>query len=218
MIKTNPTKIEWTNRVWNPVTGCLHGCWYCYAKRMFHRFNRSFEPTFYPDRFYGGSKLKEGTKIFVCSVADLFADWTPEEWRGIVLCEIRKPEYDHLTFQLLTKNPENIRLRAKDNIWVGATITRQSEMQKAYDLVDNYQGPKFLSFEPILERIDIAPIKCINAIDWIIVGKLTGSRKVELDLDWINLLIYETDMAHIPLFIKNNINWHVKIQEFPIKK
>ena len=49
------------------------------------------------------------------------------------------------------------------------------------------------------------------------MGKLTGSRKVELDTDWINLLIEQTRPyeAGIPLFIKNNINWHTKIQEFP---
>lgn len=211
----NKTKIEWTDYTWNPITGCKHECFYCYAKKLFTRFGKSFEPTFYPERLEELKKLKKPAKIFVCSVADLFAEWTPGEWRYAVLDEIEKPKYNHLTFQLLTKNPENIRVRAKDNIWIGATITKQSEMQKAYDLVFDYEGKKFLSFEPILERIDIAPVKCINAIDWIIVGKLTGSRKVELDLDWINLLIEETREANIPIFLKNNINWHIKIQEFP---
>lgn len=34
----NETKIEWTNMSWNPVTGCKHGCPYCYAKRVAKRF------------------------------------------------------------------------------------------------------------------------------------------------------------------------------------
>lgn len=216
MIKTNPTKIEWTNRVWNPITGCLHNCWYCYAKKMFTRFHRSFEPTFYPDRFYGGSKLKKGTKIFVCSVADLFAEWTSKEWRYKVLDEIEKPEYNHLTFQLLTKNPENIKVRAKNNIWIGATITKQSELSLVDDLVNNYKGLKFISFEPILEKINIVVISSILQIDWIIVGKLTGSKKVKLDTSWINLLIGDCTLkAGIPIFLKNNLNWPEKIQEFP---
>ena len=25
------TKIDWCDASWNPVTGCLHGCEYCYA-------------------------------------------------------------------------------------------------------------------------------------------------------------------------------------------
>jgi len=34
------SKIEWTEKVWNPVTGCTKvsdGCKYCYADRMFPR-------------------------------------------------------------------------------------------------------------------------------------------------------------------------------------
>lgn len=27
------TKIEWCDSTWNPVTGCQHGCEYCYAKK-----------------------------------------------------------------------------------------------------------------------------------------------------------------------------------------
>lgn len=32
------TKIEWAETTWNPVTGCLHGCEYCYARRIADRF------------------------------------------------------------------------------------------------------------------------------------------------------------------------------------
>lgn len=32
------TKIEWAEATWNPVTGCLHGCEYCYARRIAERF------------------------------------------------------------------------------------------------------------------------------------------------------------------------------------
>lgn len=34
----NNTKIEWCDSTWNPVTGCLHGCEYCYAKKQANRF------------------------------------------------------------------------------------------------------------------------------------------------------------------------------------
>lgn len=36
------TKIEWADATWNPVTGCLHGCEYCYARRIAERFNGKF--------------------------------------------------------------------------------------------------------------------------------------------------------------------------------
>lgn len=32
------TKIDWCDSTWNPVTGCLHGCEYCYARNIAHRF------------------------------------------------------------------------------------------------------------------------------------------------------------------------------------
>lgn len=35
----NKTKIEWADATWNPVTGCLHGCEYCYARRIAERFS-----------------------------------------------------------------------------------------------------------------------------------------------------------------------------------
>lgn len=34
----NKTKIEWCDSTWNPVTGCLHGCEYCYARKQVNRF------------------------------------------------------------------------------------------------------------------------------------------------------------------------------------
>ncbi len=34
----NKTKIEWCDSTWNPVTGCLHGCEYCYAQKIANRF------------------------------------------------------------------------------------------------------------------------------------------------------------------------------------
>lgn len=38
------TKIDWCDSTWNPVTGCLHGCEYCYARRIASRFGLDFSP------------------------------------------------------------------------------------------------------------------------------------------------------------------------------
>jgi protein gp37 len=35
----NKTKINWCDSTWNPVTGCLHGCEYCYARGIAKRFS-----------------------------------------------------------------------------------------------------------------------------------------------------------------------------------
>ncbi len=213
----NKTKIEWTNYSWNPITGCLHNCWYCYAKKLFTRFGKGFEPMFYPTRLDELKKLKKPAKIFVCSVADLFAKWTPKCWRDSVLSEIYKPEYNHLTFQLLTKNPENIKLKAKENIWIGATITNQMETPLVWHLIKNYKGLKFLSFEPILSHITILDLFLRN-IDWVIIGKLTGSKKVKLDQRWIEAIMLNCRRNNIPSFLKDNLKFPETIKEYPINK
>lgn len=35
----NRSKIEWCDHTWNPITGCRHGCPYCYARTMSARFS-----------------------------------------------------------------------------------------------------------------------------------------------------------------------------------
>lgn len=39
----NKTKIEWCDYTWNPVTGCLHKCPYCYARKIANRFGGASE-------------------------------------------------------------------------------------------------------------------------------------------------------------------------------
>lgn len=52
----NKTKIEWCDSTWNPVTGCLHGCEYCYAKRIAERFGGHTDvlhASEYPEEYEG---------------------------------------------------------------------------------------------------------------------------------------------------------------------
>jgi protein gp37 len=47
------TKIEWADRTWNPITGCLHDCPYCYARRIVCRFGLDFAPRIGDVGFHG---------------------------------------------------------------------------------------------------------------------------------------------------------------------
>ena len=43
--------IDWAKFSWNPVTGCLHNCPYCYARDIAERFYpEKFAPTLHLDR------------------------------------------------------------------------------------------------------------------------------------------------------------------------
>jgi protein gp37 len=54
----NKTKIEWCDYTWNPVTGCLHGCEYCYARRIAERFGR-LDDTSIMMKYSKDAELKE---------------------------------------------------------------------------------------------------------------------------------------------------------------
>ena len=77
------TKIEWTERTWNPVTGCTkisEGCEHCYAETMSRRlyaignskYKNGFQSTVHPEDLYEPLRWKKPSTIFVCSMSDLF--------------------------------------------------------------------------------------------------------------------------------------------------
>lgn len=45
------TKIEWADATWNPVTGCRHGCEYCYARRIARRYGGATAYRSLPEHF-----------------------------------------------------------------------------------------------------------------------------------------------------------------------
>lgn len=221
----NRTAIEWTDFSWNPVVGCDHGCWYCYARKMCLRFPKifpnGFKPTFHPERLQEPWERKKPSKIFVCSISDLFASWTLTEWRNAVLDSIEGCPVDHI-FQLLTKNPERIPIgnwAMQKKIWIGTTITNDGGDCKNLEHIKKIQAAvKFASFEPLLGALPLnAPL--LYGLQWIIIGKLTGSRRVRLKPEWVWDIINRAQCWDIPVFIKNNIlKQHPefpKLQEFP---
>lgn len=52
----NKTKIDWADMSWNPVTGCLHECDYCYARRIAERFGMPYMPNLDDPGMEGAAK------------------------------------------------------------------------------------------------------------------------------------------------------------------
>lgn len=217
----NRTKIEWTQWTWNPITGCKHGCWYCYARKLAKRFKKifpnGFEPTFHPERLKEPWEVKKPSKVFVCSIADLFAPWTPEKWREQVVDSMLGCPVKH-SFQLLTKNPERIPdVLYPANWWIGTTVTNEGRMEwlNIVNILKVEAKVKFVSFEPLLGENHFP----LAGLDWIIIGKLTGSRKVKLNPEWVWKIVDEAKKYQIPVFMKNNLVPVIPkgeiIQEFP---
>lgn len=162
----------------------------------------------------------------MCSISDLFGAWLPEGWRDKVLQAIEECPVKH-TFILLTKAPGNIPRDYifPENVWVGATVTTYNDLPKIEALVPVHARIKFISFEPLLGPI-IGPLQAergpslahhnlLYGIDWIIIGKLTGSRKVRLQRSWVIDLLEEARFFRIPVFLKDNLGWSEQRREWP---
>jgi len=261
------TKIDWCDMSWNPVTGCLHGCEYCYARKIANRFKGSlyqnkvyaiqncnvklysstgygwyqnhsidkpvkneegriipypfdFKPTFHRYRLDEPQKVKKPQNIFVCSMADLFGDWVPDEWIKAVFetCE-KVPQHRYL---FLTKNPERYMnlynkglLLTKRNYWYGSTLTTLKDRYYY-----NSEVNIFLSIEPILRPIDLFAHNMIKFVDWVIVGAETGNRKGKVipKKEWIMTIKEQCKEAGVPLFMKESLRELMGndfVQEFP---
>ncbi len=215
------SKIEWTDYVWNPVTGCEHQCPYCYARKMANRLKgrygypaeEPFKPTYHADKAREPDELKKPSKIFVCSMADLFGDWIPNDWITMTLDTVEfNPQH---TFIFLTKNPKRYsEFTFPKNAWIGYSTTGPLY----HEWHSNHKGNiKFISIEPMMgELVNTA---YLHDTQWVIIGAESGNRKekVKLDKRWVlnaMELLYEED---IPFFIKNNADGCKGIQEYPYK-
>jgi protein gp37 len=234
------TKIDWCDSSWNPVTGCLHNCEYCYARSIANRFGFhtsepdiserileevpisrgkkvpylfDFQPTLHKYRL-DEYLYKKGRNIFVCSMADLFGEWVPDSWINEVMSGCQNaPQHNYL---FLTKNPVRYaKLAAKE------LLPKKNNMWYGFSCTrPGYTGwfnkrfNTFASIEPILEPLEI-PV-----VDWVIVGAETGRRKDKVipKREWIEDIVSQCAKSDIPVFMKSSLSeiWgQPLIQEFP---
>jgi len=158
-------------KTWNPVTGCLHYCTYCWARKLAttklknsHRYREGFKPSLNKGEFR--TKFKEGDIVFVSDMGDLFGDFIPREWILKVLEYIK--HFPKAFFLFLTKNPQRyekfIEVMPKngilgstietnrDRIFLESTISRAALPSIRHDAMKNLNwDKKFVSIEPILD-------------------------------------------------------------------
>ena len=190
-----------------------------------------FDPTFHRYKLDEPQHWKKPRTIFVCSMADLFGDWVPDEWIEQVFkaCEAA-PQHRYM---FLTKNPARFKQLRKNGIklpnycWIGTSVTRDAEQADQYTgrtgyLSENWDTTAqwFVSVEPILERMSRSSIENLTAMNWVIVGAETGNRKGKVvpRKEWIDEIAAECKRCRTPIFMKDSLRGLMGAdfkQEFP---
>jgi len=123
------TKIQWTDKTWDPIVGCsvsTPGCTNCYAMKIASRLGSMPNMPRYhgltqkvnDNAVWTGKtrlvesalmqpiKRKKPTMYFVNSMGDLFHESVPDEWIDAVFSVMaRAPQH---TFQVLTKRADRM--------------------------------------------------------------------------------------------------------------
>lgn len=265
------TKIDWADTTWNPVTGCLHGCDYCYARSLAYRYGGFdhdedknpvgnqfvigvqeldkpkhimrknglhkapypwfFLPTLHRYRLDQPSKWSEPRTIFVCSMADLFGEWVPDEWiREVFEACKAAPQHRYL---FLTKNPnrlirmanahiirewneeypekphrsmsefENVLpLPVHDNWWFGSTMDNANARRFQGD----FTWHTFTSIEPLTEFMDMG-LGSFGSDRWTIIGAETGNRKEKVipRREWVENILEAAAITGVKVFMKESL-------------
>jgi protein gp37 len=213
--------IGWCDRTLNPVVGCTHGCSWCYArrqaKRQKQRCSWCYKFITHPhlERLKQLTSNQKPQKIFIDSMWDWNDPCVDDEW----LVQIIKKmiECKQHTFQILTQKPSGYwRHLYPKNVWLGVTVRDNCDLYRLELLLGNTinMNLKFVSVEPLFEKLNY----WFSRVRWIIVGAETGNRKNKIvpEKDWVQSIIDNARIEHIPIYIKDNLKWNENIKEFPI--
>lgn len=167
------TNIGWTDHTLNPWIGCTavsSACDHCYAERMAKQYGWDFAgrrrtsvANWRKPLAWNRSAEADGVRrrAFCASLADVFDNQVPAEWRSDLFDLIRAcPALD---WQLLTKRPQNIaKMLPPDwdngwpNVWLGTTVENQAEADRRIPhLLAVPAAVRFLSCEPLLGPVDL---------------------------------------------------------------
>jgi protein gp37 len=178
------TGIEWADHTFNPWTGCQNvspACDHCYAETTAKRAPSTFggwgphaerkrtsESYWRQPLLWDKRAAKDGVRarVFCASMADVFDNAVPIEWRQDLFNLIwNTPNLDWL---LLTKRPQNIAKMLPVNadfpslawpwphVWLGTTVENQAEADRRIPhLLAVPAAKRFLSMEPLLGPVDL---------------------------------------------------------------
>lgn len=214
------SKIEWTERTWNPVKGCTKispGCKHCYAETMSVRlkamgtpgYEDGFNLKILEHRLSEPLKRKTPTTYFVNSMSDLFHEDVPKDFIHKVFDVIEEANWH--TFQILTKRADRmasffIERVPPTNAWLGVSVEDKKYGVPRVDYLRKIKNAsiRFLSVEPLLEDIGQVDLKGIH---WVIVGGESGKKARPMKLEWVESIRDQCMEKEVAFFFKQWGGW-----------
>lgn len=220
--------IAWTDNTFNPWIGCTKvspGCEHCYAAAYDQRYSggehwgpgaprrRTNVQNWNKVRKWDREAAAAGkrTRVFCASLADVFDNEVPDEWRRDLWQLI--DETPNLDWILVTKRVGNVERMAPatgfpPNVIILSSIVDQPEanrdMGKLLRLkLRGIVSKVGVSYEPALGPVDWSP--WIAELDWLIVGGESsqgGARAREFRLSWGRSAISQADGTGCAVFEK----------------
>lgn len=237
------TKINWADSTFNPWIGCTKigpGCDNCYAKADFEdrrqrvvwgagnprsRTKTWGDPVRWNSQ-HAAFFAKHGRRrrVFCASLADVFDNEVPNEWRTDLWDLIRAtPNLDWL---LVTKRignaygmlPLYFNAERYPHVWLGITVTSQEEADRDIPkLLGINSGIKFLSMEPLLGAIQLGEHGLHGGpgqLDWVIVGGESGPNARPMHPIWVDSIRKQCESAGVPFLFKQWGEWIPRTSEF----
>ena len=212
------SKIEWTDKTWNPITGCSKkstGCLNCYAEVMYRRlkamgqakYSNGFKVTLHEQCLDEPLTWRGAHNIFVCSMSDIFHEEVPFDFVDKMFDIIKRTPRHR--YQILTKRAERMAeyfatRSIPENVWLGVTVEAQSSRFRIDRLRNLSASVKFLSCEPLVE--DLGEID-LTGIDWVIVGGESGPKARPMQESWALNIRRQVEEQGARFFFKQWGTW-----------
>jgi protein gp37/ParB-like chromosome segregation protein Spo0J len=238
-VKFNETndQVSWAYWTWNPVTGCLHGCKYCYAREMAvsKRYKKTypvgFTPLFHHERLNAPVDTdvpqdvatdERKKRVFVCSMADLYGKWVPDDWiKQVHQRCIDNPQWDYL---MLTKFPRRyVGMDLPRTAWLGTSVDEQKRVRLAEEAFRQIRDVrvKWLSLEPLLAPLQFSDL---SMFDWMVIGSQSGTRQpggwvpeFAPPFEWVARLVAQAKECGCKVYMKPNLLGNVNSQSAGMK-
>lgn len=88
------------------------------------------------------------------------------------------------------------------NVWLGTSIEGNAQFGRVEHLRKCPAPVRFLSCEPLLERVDITEVLATGDIHWVIAGGESGPNARPCAMEWIEEVVEQCAEAEVPCFVK----------------